>query len=85
MEKSQLFEDVKRIMGEFAEIDVSHLTKESRIATSFPNLDSLQMYEMLVYLEEALDFEVDENVIDKFETLDDLTTYIYEKKQSKIP
>ena len=84
MEYSDLFQEVKTRMGEFAEMDVSHLTPDSRIATAFPNLDSLQMYEMLVYLEETMGFEVDETVIDKFETVGNLVEYIYEKKQSKV-
>lgn len=84
MEYTDLLGEVKTRMGEFAETDVSHLAPDSRIATAFPNLDSLQMYEMLVYLEETIGFEVDETVVDKFETLGDLVDYVYERKQSKV-
>jgi acyl carrier protein len=84
MENTALFQEVKNKIGEFAELDVSGLTPESRIATSFPNLDSLQMFEMLVYLEETLEVEIDENVIDKFSTLGDLVWYIQEKQRLKF-
>jgi acyl carrier protein len=84
MEYSELFQEVKQRMGEFAETDISHLAIDTEIITAFPNLDSLQMYEMLVYLEETMKIEVDENVIDKFRTFGDLVGYIYEKKKSQI-
>ena len=76
METSALFKQVLHHVGEYLETDVSFLTRDSRLASSVPNLDSLKLLEMILYLEDCFQVNFDELVIERFETLGDLVEYI---------
>ena len=76
METSPLFERVVRHIGEYLEQDVSHLTPESRPATALAGLDSLKLFEMLLYLEDCFGVQFDDSVMEHMETLGQLVDYI---------
>lgn len=76
MEASPLFERVVRHIGEYLERDVSHLTPESRPATALAGLDSLKVFEMLLYLEDCFGVQFDDSVMEHLETLGQLVEYI---------
>jgi acyl carrier protein len=76
METSALFKKVVHHVGDYLETDVSHLTLDSRMASSLPGLDSLKLFEMTLYLEDRFGVEFDESVIEKFETVRDLVEYL---------
>ena len=76
MEDEDLFQQVVKHIGEYLERDVSHLTLDSRPATAIRGLDSLKMFEMILYLEECFGVEFDESVMDKIDTMRDLVNYI---------
>jgi len=76
MEGSPLFERVVRHIGEYLEQDVSHLTPASRPATALAGLDSLKLFEMLLYLEDCLGVEFDDSVMEHMETLGELVDYV---------
>lgn len=76
METSTLFKQVLNHLGEYLETDVSFLTRDSRLSSSVPNLDSLKLLEMILYLEDCFQVNFDELVIERFETLGDLVEYI---------
>lgn len=76
MDKTVLFERVVRHIGEYLETDVSHLTPESRPATALSGLDSLKLFEMLLYLEDSFGVEFDDSVMEHVETLGQLVDYI---------
>lgn len=76
MDDKQLFEKTVKHIGEFVESDVSHLTPESRLATSIEGLNSLKMFELVLYLEDCFNVQFDEEVMEKIETMSDLVGYI---------
>jgi acyl carrier protein len=76
VDKPELFDRVVRHIGEYLETDVSYLTPESRPATAIAGLDSLKLFEMLLYLEDCFSVEFDENVMEHVETLGQLVDYI---------
>lgn len=76
MADQALFEQVKKHIGEYLETDVSHVTGDSRLATAVAGLDSLKLFEMLLYLEECFGVDFDENAVEKVATLDELVDYI---------
>lgn len=86
METSALFQQVVQHVNEFLETKVSHLTLDSRLASAIPGLDSLKLFEMILYLEDCFQVEFDESVIEKFETMRDLVDYIESllSKKSKM-
>lgn len=76
MEVSPLFERVVRHIGEYLETDVSHLTPSSSPATALAGLDSLKVFEMLLYLEDCFGVQFDDSVMENMETLGQLVDYI---------
>lgn len=76
MDKDILFQRVVQHVGEYLETDVTHLTPDSRPATAVPGLDSLKLFEMVLYLEDCFGFQVDDSVMDHLETFGDLVDYI---------
>ncbi|HEU5319723.1 MAG TPA: acyl carrier protein [Methylomirabilota bacterium] len=78
--EAELLGQTTRHIGEFLEADVSHLTLESRLATSLQGLSSLKMFELVLYLEECFSIEFDEGVMDRIDTLRDLVHYIGDRR-----
>jgi acyl carrier protein len=77
---NDLFERLVKHLGEFLETDVSHLKPESRLATALAGLDSLKMFELIMYLEDAFGIRVDENAVEHLDTLHDLEAYIRDRR-----
>jgi acyl carrier protein len=73
---NDLFQRLVRHLGEYLETDASHLKPESRVATAVAGLDSLKMFELIMYLEDAFGITMDEKAIDHLDTLHDLEAYI---------
>jgi acyl carrier protein len=48
MQDQKLFDTVVGHIGEFIETDVSHLSLDSRLATSIAGMTSLKMFELLL-------------------------------------
>lgn len=80
MTDTALFNDVLVRIGEYLETDVSHLTPDSKLSTSIEGLNSLKMFEMILYLEDCFGVEFDEAVMDKVETLGGLVDHIQERQ-----
>jgi acyl carrier protein len=76
MDKAVLFQQIVQHIGEYLETDVSHLTMDSRPGTALPGLDSLKLFEMILYLEDCFGVEFDESVMENMATLGDLTDYV---------
>ncbi|HXY98971.1 MAG TPA: acyl carrier protein [Stellaceae bacterium] len=77
---TQLYDTVVKEIGVFLETDISHLKPESRLASEVEGLSSLKLYELMLYLEDAVGFDFDEKVVDKIDTLQELVAYIQERK-----
>ena len=69
-------QDVSQYIGEYLETDVSYLTPDSRLASAVAGLDSLKLFEMMLYLEDRLGVEFDDSVMENIETMSSLLTYI---------
>ncbi len=65
-----------RYVGEYLETDVSYLTLDSRLATALPGIDSLKLFELVLYLEDRLHVEFDDSVMENMDSLRDLLAYI---------
>jgi acyl carrier protein len=76
----ELFQSVVRHIGAFLETDTSHLKPDSRLASDLQGLSSLKLYEMMLYLEDAVGFDFDEKVVDKIDTMQELVDYIKERR-----
>ena len=85
MSDDLLVADVSQRIGEYLERDVSHLTWESRLATALPGLDSMKLFEMVLYLEECFGVEFEDDVMANLETLDDLVSYIRRRRAGAEP
>jgi acyl carrier protein len=82
MEQSLLFAKVVSHIGEFLEVDVTHLRPDSNLATALPNLDSLKLFEMMLYLEECFQLRFDEQVVSRLGTVAELVEYVTELQPS---
>ena len=67
-------------LGEFLETDVSHLKAESRLATAVAGLDSMKLFELMLYLEDAFGITVDEHAVEHLDTLHDLEMYVRSRR-----
>lgn len=76
MNDNDLFARLIQHIGEFLEADVSHLKPESRLATAVAGLDSMKVFELMLYLEDAFGITVDEQAIEHLDTLHDLEAYV---------
>lgn len=85
MEASDLFEQIVKSIGEYFEIDVTHLRMESRVASAIPDLDSFKLFEMVLYLEDCFEVEFDESAMENIDTMHELVEYIQVLKKTKIP
>lgn len=81
MGDNDLFERLIKHLGEFLETDVSHLKPESRLATAVAGLDSMKVFELILYLEDAFGITVDEKAVEHLDTLHDLEAYV----RSRLP
>ncbi|HEV7369898.1 acyl carrier protein [Arenibaculum sp.] len=84
MQDKELFDKVVTHIGEFIEADTSHLTPDSRLATSIQGLNSLKMFELILYLEDCFGMSFGEDVMDKIDTMDDLVGYIRERMTAGV-
>lgn len=83
MPDEQLFRQVVQYIGEYLETDVSHLRPDSRVAFAIPGLDSFKLFEMILFLEDRMGIEFDENVMEKIDTMQDFVNYIEPRLSKK--
>lgn len=69
-------QDVTQYIGEYLETDVSYLSADSRLASAVAGLDSLKLFEMMLYLEDRLGVDFDDSVMENLETMSALLAYI---------
>ena len=76
MDEEIVFARVVGHLSEFLEQDLSHIRMDSGLVTSFPGLDSLTIFEMILYLEDCFDLKFDDSVIPNIDTVGQLVAYI---------
>jgi acyl carrier protein len=83
MNQTELLQRTQEYIAEYLESDPLELTLESRLTTSLPDLDSLKLFEMVLYLEEKFEIEYDESVVEHLETVGDLVHYTEQQLLSR--
>ena len=73
----KMLENLKTILSEKFNIDPDDVTMDSNFKSDF-GLDSLDLFELLMALEEEMDFEVDTEAIAGITTVGDVVRYLEE-------
>lgn len=73
-----IYEKIKTVLAEQTGIDASEITMESTFTEDL-NIDSLDMVELVMELEEEYGIEIDEDDADKIKTIGDVVNYINER------
>lgn len=76
MDHTEIFERIKRYMGEYLERDVSHISLDTPLTSIVPGIDSLQLFESMLYLEEQFEVKLGDNVMDRIQTVGNLVREI---------
>jgi acyl carrier protein len=76
MDRALLLEKTLGHIGEYLERDVSHLTPETRLDAAAPGMDSLKIFELMLYLEECFEVSFDESSMADVGTIGELVDYI---------
>jgi acyl carrier protein len=74
-----MLETVKEIVAEELERDINTLSSESNFSKDL-GADSLDVVELVMTLEEKLDFEIPDEEAEKMKTIGDVVTYIKERQ-----
>jgi acyl carrier protein len=70
--RGEIFNNVKQHLGEYLERDVSGLALETPLTMIVPGIDSLQLFEAMLYLEDCFQIKIGDNVLDQLKTVGDL-------------
>ena len=73
-----IFEKIKKVISEQTGIDESEIKMESTFTEDL-NIDSLDMVELVMELEEEYGIEIEEDDADKIKTIADVVNYINSK------
>jgi acyl carrier protein len=84
MDRNELLEKLLRHIGEFVESDVSHLTLDTKLQAAGPAMDSLKVFELMLYLEESFELEFDESSMPEVQSIGELVEYIEAARTGKI-
>ena len=76
MTEAEIFAKTCQHIGEYLELDVSHIRRESLLTTVAPSLDSLKIFEMMLYLEDCFGVSFDESEMGDVKTVQDVVGYI---------
>ena len=74
-----MLEEMKELIAEELSIDVSEITEESSFKDDL-NVDSLDLFELVMNLEEKYDIEIPSEDLEKLETVGAVIKYIEEHK-----
>lgn len=77
-----VFEDVRKIIIEIKDLPEDSITLESRFEEDL-EVDSLDIVEMLMSLEELYDIQIPEEVTDGMKTVREVVEYITAKLEEK--
>ena len=74
-----MFEEIKKIVAENLGVDESTITMESSFKDDL-NADSLDLFELVMALEEAYDVEIPSEDLEQLGTISDVINYIENHK-----
>lgn len=75
-----MFEQVKKMVAENLEVEESSITKESSFKKDL-GADSLDLFEMVMALEEEFGIEIPTEDLEQIDTVGDVIAYIEEHKE----
>ncbi|MCR4688751.1 MAG: acyl carrier protein [Saccharofermentans sp.] len=73
--REKVFDDVIKLISESMEISPTEITSDLNLNTDLP-FDSLQLYEMVITLEEAYDIRISDEDLDNVRSIDDIVDLI---------
>lgn len=71
----QIFDKIKELLAADYEINMAEITMQSKLRVDL-GLDSLDLTEAILAIEDAFGIEFDEDEVDSFETIEDMCRYI---------
>ena len=74
-----MFEEIRDIMVEELDLDADDITMESNFKEDL-NIDSLDLFEMVMDVEDKLSFEIPSEDLEKMKTVGDFVKYVEEHK-----
>ena len=74
-----MFEQIKKIVAENLNVEEESVTLEASFKEDL-NADSLDLFEMVMALEEEFDMEIPSEDLEQLETVQDVITYIENHK-----
>ncbi len=81
MSREEIFESVKKVVMEAIDEEGKVITEDTSIVDEL-GLDSLDIVEMLMALEEEFDISIDDSVAEKFVKVSDVIDYIEKAKNN---
>ena len=75
-----MFEQIKKIVAETLNVEEENITLESSFKEDL-KADSLDLFEMVMALEEEFDLEIPSEDLERLETVKDVMTYIESHKE----
>lgn len=75
-----MFDQIKELIVESLGIDEEQVTMEASFKNDL-NVDSLDLFEMVMSLEEKLDVEIPTDDLEKMDTVGDIVKYVEELKK----
>ncbi|MBC5659079.1 acyl carrier protein [Anaerosacchariphilus sp. NSJ-68] len=75
-----MFEQIKKIVAENLNVEEENITPESSFKEDL-KADSLDLFEMVMALEEEFDLEIPSEDLEQLETVKDVMTYIESHKE----
>lgn len=74
-----MFEKIRDLIVEEVGVDTDQVTMEASFKDDL-NIDSLDLFEMVMALEEEFDVEIPSEDLEKMDTVGDIVTYIQNKQ-----
>lgn len=74
-----MFEEIRDIMVEELDLDADDITMESNFKEDL-NIDSLDLFEMVMDVEDKLSIEIPSEDLEKMKTVGDFVKYVEEHK-----
>ncbi len=74
-----VFDQIKTYLNEKFEVDASTLTLETKVRDEL-GIDSLDLVELVMAMEDEYDIEIEDDAAMKFETIGDVVSYVDSKK-----
>ena len=79
--KTEIFEKVRAVFAEAADVDVEDITPESVIMEEL-DITSMEMMVAISALEKEFSIRIPEKKLRYFETIEDVADYIFEQKSA---